>query len=422
MDVTLTDPSALRILSRAVQAAAKLAEHVQFRPYSESLHFSLLTPTHSTYTVFRFNRPFFSAFTAPSSPASYKLSSRLLVPLLRAPHTISSLRLESHGARLRLTILTQSSLIKRFLLPLIEGRIASVHTGRARNELHTSAGFLSDVLTNFHAKLDEITLMPTENTLTFVSFVDDAANPANAFLRTELTVDARQFDLHTFVTGAPCRLTFLCRPLRVVIEFCDALDVPLRLAYDEPASPLQVKISVPTPSGDSYLDAVFIFSSRMAPNHTPQASTQENATPTPPHNLPVRPLNLQTPTQNPNPSSVVASQRNIRHGGQNPPGFQSPREPSNPLVETPVQNSEVLSKRSPWHPRNQQSLGILPVQARAALAPNPSPVPPSDSSQYHRNSHEIRYEQEEEDHDEDEDDFVAGTPPPIETENRTESY
>lgn len=285
MDFTLTDPTTLRVLSKTVHVAAKLSDHVQFTPHAPALHFRLLTPTHSTYAVFRFNQSFFSALVLPPTSTSYKISSRLLPPLLRAPQTIASVRLCTHqNNRLCLTVVTHTSLTKRFLLPLQDGRISSVRTTLLRNVLHTSAAFLSDLLTNFHSKLDEITLVPAQHNLTLLSFVDDNTNPSNAFLRTEITVDARQFDHYAFNThGSPHadqnpNLTFMCRPLRSVVEFCDTLDVPIRISYDRPAAPLQLDIALPNTAGQLYFDALFVFASRVPlPDRTNQANDSEPA-------------------------------------------------------------------------------------------------------------------------------------------------
>lgn len=409
MDFTVADPSSLRVLSRTVQAAAKLSEHVQFTPHAHSLHLRLLTPSHSTYAVFRFNQPFFTALTLPSPPTAYKLSARILPSLLRGPQTISSARVEARGGQLRLTVVTQSKLTKRFILPLIEGRISSIHTPPARNTLHTSAAFLSDLLANFHAKLDEITLIPTAENLTIVSFVDDTANPSNAFLRTEITVDARQFDHHNFTTHSSCRLTFQCRPLRTVVEYCDFLDIPIRLAYDLPAYPVQLDVSIPSPSGDPYYDALFVFSSRTIPDYSPQNPSnpvQANLTgreePPTLANLPARPLNLQPGTQNPNQDYTSIP---VHTPGRHRSSIQQPSQEL-PDQSAPIHYSRFSDTQSHQPFEYRPSPTLIPTAVTSlphhSSAFHQTAVPASDSYEQ-----EFEYQEEEE-----EDDYVEGTPPP----------
>lgn len=70
----------------------------------------------------------------------------------------------------------------------------------------------------------------------------------------------------------------MCRPLRSVVEFCDTLDVPIRISYDRPAAPLQLDIALPNTAGQLYFDALFVFASRVPlPDRTNQANDSEPA-------------------------------------------------------------------------------------------------------------------------------------------------
>lgn len=303
MNLTLTDESSLRILSRAVQVASKLTDHVQFTPHAQSIHLRLLTAAHSTYALFRFSESFFSTLELSPNAPSYKVSSRLLFPLLRSPQNVSTLRIHTQGNILRLTIVTTSGLTKRFRIPRIEGRIASIRPTPTPYLLCASAVFLSTLLSNFHAKLEEITLIPSPDSVKLVSFVDDVSDPSNAFLRTEITVDSSQFDQHAYSGSPQSEFTFLCRPLRAVVEFCAAMDVPITLRYDKPGTPLNLELAVMSPAGEPHFDASFVFSSRVVPVigtrivEAPQPQPVSPSSPSPPRSRrAIRPLNLQTDT------------------------------------------------------------------------------------------------------------------------------
>lgn len=308
MDLTLTDESSLRTLSRAVHVASKLTDHVQFTPQTNSVHLRLLTAAHSSYALFRFNESFFSTLELSPDAPSCKVSSRLLFPLLRSPQNVSTLRIHTRSNTLRLTIITTSGLTKRFLIPRIEGRISSIRPTPTPHLLCSSAAFLGTLLSNFHAKLEEITLIPSSDSVKLVSYVDDVSDPSNAFLRTEITVDSSQFDQHVYNGNSQSEFTFLCRPLRAVIEFCMAMDAPITLRYDKPGTPLILDLVVMSPAGEPHFDANFVFSSRSVPvapadqniEIPQQPQPASPGSPSLPSRLPsrhsLRPLNLQTDT------------------------------------------------------------------------------------------------------------------------------
>lgn len=323
MDFTLTEELSMRTLSRALQTASKLTDHVQFTSHTQSVHLRLLTATHSTYAVFKFDNAFFSSLEFPASAPSCKVSSRLMFPLLKSPQTVSMLRLQSADNVLRLTISTQSGLTKRFRIPCVDGRVSSIRPTPTPHVLRSSALFLNTLLSNFHIKLEEITLIASQESIKMVSFVDDVTDPSNAFLRTEITVDAAQFDHHLYGGDDHSEFTFLCRPFRTVIEFCAAVDVPISLRYDKPGAPLCLDVAVLSPLGEPHFEANFVFSSRAVPGtdltYQPQYSQPQPNSPAhssprrpPPSRHALRPLHIQPYTHgsafsNPHASSAVRS-------------------------------------------------------------------------------------------------------------------
>lgn len=369
MNLTLTDESSLRTLSRAVHVASKLTDHVQFTPHTKSVHLRLLTATHSTYALFRFNESFFSTLELSPNAPSCKVSSRLLFPLLRSPQNVSTLRIHTQSNTLRLTIITTSGLTKRFLLSRIDGRISSIRPTPTPHSLCSSAAFLGTLLSNFHAKLDEITLIPSSDSVKLVSYVDDVSDPSNAFLRTEITVDSSQFDQHVYDGNPHMEFTFLCRPLRAVIEFCTAIDVPVTLRYDKPGTPLNLDLVVMSPAGEPHFDANFVFSSRSVPaaradqnDEMPQPQPASPGSPSPPSRpisrQALKPLNLQTDTD------------------------------ALPSTHSPAARQALLDAQP------SPSQGVPPTSETPASGENDSFVPGTIPE------------------GEDEDDYVEGTPPP----------
>lgn len=104
---------------------------------------------------------------------------------------------------------------------------------------------LQDCVNNFHAGMEEITMVPLGNQLKLKSFVDDSA-PAvgrgprvesNAVLLTELVVDSADFDLYSVRPGAQ-ELTFSLKELRAILGFCEAAAQPVSIFFSDPGSPI----------------------------------------------------------------------------------------------------------------------------------------------------------------------------------------
>lgn len=396
MEWTVSDPASLRTLARTFQTAAKLVDHIQFTPQPPSLHLRLLTSTHTVYAVFRLHPPFFSALSLPPNARPHNVPTRTLLPLLRTPQSVASLRLRATATHLHLTVLTHSALSKRFLVPLLDHRVTSVRTPPTTGTLRTSPSLLTDVLANFHARLDEITFTAHQQALTVASFVDDATNPSNAFLRTAVTLDARQLDHYVPPSAlSPPSLTVAARPLRAAIEFCDALDAVITLRFANPGAPLLLDVALPATTPTPPFDVLFVFASRVVPDAAPLPPDRPStrAAQAPPR--PLLPNSIsQTPSVTP---AATPAATPVATAAFPPTALPVYSPPVRPVSETPSQTPLPQSASPNPH-------ASLP---HAVPPPVYDPTPTPTARRPMQNPTYV-----DEDAADDDDDFVEATPPP----------
>jgi Rad9 len=288
MECTIAESNGMRVFARVIQCAAKIGEDLTFTPSSAGLHIRTVNASHSACAEYIFRRPFFSTFSTPPPPAAAptaRVSARSLLPVLRGPGNIvaSTLALDASATALVIRVTARSGVRKTFRVPVNDGTTpgAVYDKSSCTSYMLTRPRFLVDVLSNFHARLDEITFAPGDAGLRVASFVDDAAgtDPQNAMLRTEMAVDAREFDV--FRVAAPPdldaaipALTFYCRPFRAVLEFCEALEAPMSVRFAASGDPLVFSVEMSTPGGAAYFEADFVFATRLV-----DVVTQPPATP-----------------------------------------------------------------------------------------------------------------------------------------------
>lgn len=442
MDVTISDVSNIRTVSRILQCLSKLSDHVQFHPKSpNSLHLRALTPSQSAYAVFRLNTPFFSTITISSSCKTFKLPTRILLPILRAPQQILSLRFRATEKPTRLYVYIRSKLQvkKTFRLPLSEGHVPSIRfdTRTCPNTFQTVSRFFLDALTHFHTRLEEITLVPSPQLLILQSFVDDVSNPANVILRTELTIDVRELERYVCTRNSPTPLTICYRYFRAILEFCDPIPAPLGFWYDQPGRPVLIDFTpIPSHIGDEIpFDAHFVFASRLIDespdeHQVHQQEQQDHVM----NDTPGRSI-IQGDTER------VQQEATIRRTYTKPPTLREPhlsqRPPDRvvpPPTETPFNDSDPhnQSQQNEIRPTNRilfdSESGQLRGKSTISRANYETPPTNRDSDPYQsvayetparsiyepqtQNESERRDSLSRQDDDEDDDDFVDGTPPP----------
>ncbi|PXF41141.1 Cell cycle checkpoint control protein RAD9A [Gracilariopsis chorda] len=394
MDLVASDGASIRTLSRIFHTAAKLSDLLQFTPHVAALHLRLLNASQSTFVNFRLRPPFFSTHNFPLRAAAHNVPTRALLPLLRSPASISSLRIVSTHSSLHLHLFSRSGVHKHFRLPLVDSRVHTVSTLPASHSLRSSPRLFLDILLNFHVKLDEITFIPSHQALKLTSFVDH--DPSHVILRTEMTVSLSELESHHF-PHQPTALTVPCRSLRTALDFCDPYDTTFTLSFTHPGQPLTLSFDAHNVD-QLVFDVRFVFASRK-----PQ--------PTQPHNARAYPAQLSalphsTPTTVPH--SHVEPHHPSPHTSQplqaaSPPAPSSRAPPPNSHV-TPSTAYVSASQSAPQQPSDAPtqpppSQVPHPPHLQAALSENPyHPYPALSQSDHHL--------------DDEDDEYVEGTPPP----------
>lgn len=109
-------------------------------------------------------------------------------------------------------------------------------------------------------------------------------------LRTEVTLDIREFDQYTFPKQHPIPLTIFCKYLRAILDFSDPFDLPVSMRYEGPGHPVLFELSAEGPAAETAFDVQFIFASRHAEEHHPHPLSPQAT----PHSVPpTRPASVR---------------------------------------------------------------------------------------------------------------------------------
>lgn len=393
MDFLVTDFGNVKTLSRIVQCAAKVGDEVMFASTASSLSLRCLNASQSIYAEFSCLRPFFADVAVATPPPAVKVSTRALLPIFRAPHAIASVRLilSPRAERLVFVVKARSDVVKTFRVPVIDGRIGkSVFQKESCScMLQTRPRFFLDILANFHVKLDEITFTPSQSAMRIASFTDDIANATNLMLRTDMTLDAREFEQHIFPKQHEVALTLFCKYFRAVLEFCDHFESPLCMSYEAAGHPVLFDLQVAMPGGLPSFKVSFVFATRHIDDASLSAPVSSSA-PSQPHSLSAPRLPVPVAAPAPHVSNMGSSIAQ--------PARKSVFDMA-PLV--PPETAAVESADA-----------VKPSLSAHLRRPKTRRVDDDDSDDSDDNGEHAEYGDDDDD-DEDDSQVVAGTPPPL---------
>lgn len=93
--------------------------------------------------------------------------------------------------------------------------------------------------------------------------MDDAANPANVMLRTEVIVGAAEFETYNVGNAAENPLTVFCKYFRAALDFCDVVEEPIKMWFEKAGRPLMLELAGRGNADAMLFDAIFVFASRV---------------------------------------------------------------------------------------------------------------------------------------------------------------
>lgn len=376
MEFLVSNAHSIKTLARVIQAASKIGDDVMLASAQTAVQLRTLSSSHSTCAEFTFTRPFFDRLQLPRTQLDVKIPTRTLLTVFRAPAVLASVRMRtssrSHALVFTITTL-KSRLRKTYRVPILDGRLGkTIFSSRGCTcMLLTRAQLFLDVLKNFHGKLDEITFTPTAAALRISSFVhSETAVTRNRVLRTEMTLDAAEFDVHRFEKTEEVVLTIFCKFFRAVLEFCEHVESPLRMWYERSGYPLLFDVEAGPPGGEPDFTAHFIFATRLTPAAAHAAATQSNPAAVTPNAAEAPPSSSAAGMERP-PSMPVGEHSQLR-----------PRLEQNALPELPMPIESAPSMappraRSPEVVDQGQSSDATQSPERRAPVTRRVPPPPS---------------------------------------------
>ncbi|OSX71069.1 hypothetical protein BU14_0608s0014 [Porphyra umbilicalis] len=208
MDATLTDGMAIRTLARVLTAAAKIGDNICVEPQARSLALRALSSQKSAAVEFVLDGTFFDTYLllpspltqapggadgslpstpitpvtprTPSPPPAVVVAAKLLLPIFRSPAGIErlTLALPAGSPRLSIHIAGVAGVTKTFSLPALVGTLLQPVAPRANKacRFECRPGLLTSVLSNFHARLEEVTLAASGEGLRLSSYVSEGGS------------------------------------------------------------------------------------------------------------------------------------------------------------------------------------------------------------------------------------------------------
>lgn len=450
----INEPNAIKTFARVVQCASKVADEVSFAPSAGGLYVRALSSAHSSCAEFLLTRAFFSSF-APDTlrragdvqqDFSVRVMARSLLPILRSQSSIRRLSLDMHPGKDRVLfeVMSRTAVIKRFWVPIQDGEtVQAVFNKEACSSyLQAPSRFLLDILANFHSRLEEITFSPSARSLRVSSHSDMASTQEPTTLRTEMVVDAQQFELCQIAESGTdaLHLSFSCKPFRAALEFCEVFEVPLGIWFAESGTPILFGIEIATPGLPKSLEATFVFATReiQVASQTPSSSGRTNGSRTTSHDSsPTRSLkrrradpqpNLSIPSRPDSSPSLTGRGRRTSEGGseskpaRNPPAYEPSfaKQPQSQTVHPSSPDAPKPGARSGKTADGRRASRVRvplgdslsqPTLTPSGDEPGPTPPMPSASLQPQPRAGLSRLTPGDDDSEED-GEYVEGTPPP----------
>ncbi|XP_063984264.1 cell cycle checkpoint control protein RAD9A isoform X2 [Diachasmimorpha longicaudata] len=203
----------VKVLARAFHALAKIGEEMYVMPQERSLSFRSVSMANSAYCDFTFTEHFFTYYNygnlSEDDALKCKVPMRAAMAVFKTPGILDKLietcqiKLDPNAIKLMIILKYKNSVIKRFLLPIIdcEALQATYDTDTAPNKITAHPSILGNALHNFQQNLIEITLDVTADKILMRNYIDDTTSANANATRTQLA-------LAIDIVGNPIRILF----------------------------------------------------------------------------------------------------------------------------------------------------------------------------------------------------------------------
>ncbi|XP_044764160.1 cell cycle checkpoint control protein RAD9A-like [Coccinella septempunctata] len=273
----------MKILSKAINALAKVGDEIYLEADEEKLTFTTLNMSKTVCSQCSFMKSFFSSYfvetkDSPGSAASTtcKLFMKSVLPLFKGnlEKKLEFLKVEyekeSDFILLKMKYkYDQIMMIHKLRLMDSETLSVGITPNSGVNNLCGNSSLFTQILSMFNLSDSEITLEIMNSRLVARNFyVGGATNPK--LMRVEVKLSAGEFLI--FDVKNNTNINFALRPLRTVISFAENFNLPIGLNFDSGGKPLTFLMKHPT------FNLHFIVST-LNPNRDLQSSMASTSLP-----------------------------------------------------------------------------------------------------------------------------------------------
>ncbi|ORX67495.1 hypothetical protein DL89DRAFT_269292 [Linderina pennispora] len=293
--------SSLKAFYKALQCLARIGTDISFAARSDELELIGINASRSAYASFKFTQQFFDAYNvllppdgSPSQAFRCKVLSKPLVGIFksRGPQPVHAvekcvLRIEQaaepmHAGRLdrdssnmmsnvngecRLVVqMTYKQGIcktHRLFYEVCDTLHSVYRKDECKNRWRVGAKVAADWIAHFARGLEEVSIWMSTSEVKVRSWaegqfagigrsqIEAAVAETTRALQTELTVEPAEFDMYSVAGHHPTELTFGLREFKAVLQYAEAMAMPVSAYFDKAGDPLLLSVNSTRRSDDT---------------------------------------------------------------------------------------------------------------------------------------------------------------------------
>ncbi|CAG0882404.1 unnamed protein product [Darwinula stevensoni] len=268
------------MFARAIHSLARIGDFVLVEPNQSGLSLQVVSSSHSAFACFKFLPLFFSSYQAkpvrPDDMTSCRLSMKSLLLVFRS---VSQLERSAEQcevtvdiAQLKVTfqLHCRFGVDKMYRISFVDSEPMEVHYSKeeSENRLVAQAKVLSDAILNFTNSQEEITISVSHQKTFVRNYMQDEPELGKV-VHTELCLEAGEFD--HYAVKKETDVTFYLKDLKSVLQFTEAVNLPIEIFFDTGGLPLILSLRNPPT-----FEVDFVLAT-IAPAGTRGQSTQVSA-------------------------------------------------------------------------------------------------------------------------------------------------
>ncbi|XP_023232946.1 cell cycle checkpoint control protein RAD9A-like [Centruroides sculpturatus] len=238
------------VLGKAVHALSRIGDEIHLETSKDGIVLRTFNSSRSAYASFKFDRSFFTSFNN-NTDIKCKIPVKSLLIAFKSSTMIEktidtcSLELNNNYDNFIINNYCKHDLIKSYHLHLIENEAleATFEKNDYKNTILAQSRMILKSIQNFHATVEEITLILNNEKVVMKNYVDDEPDP-NQVIHTELSLEKEEFELYQLETEII--VTFCLKELRAVVNFAESCSVPILICIQASGVSSRVIDSVDT--------------------------------------------------------------------------------------------------------------------------------------------------------------------------------